>query len=84
VIEEKELKELDKITENVRMIREKNLLMINHPMDRLEGVNQSSIQKINFNLKPSEYNLGIVINSFILKISRLSIKKHTATIVELV
>ena len=59
-------------------------MTITHPMDKLDGVNQSSVQKIPFELKLSDYNLGLIINSFILKICRLDIRKHTSTMVELI
>ena len=35
-------------------------------------------------LNISEYNLGLVINSYILKITRLDILKHPSLIVEMV
>jgi len=72
------------VSENVPLIREKKLILIKHPMDRLEGVGQSSIQKMPQGLSISQYNLGLVINSYILKITRLDIKKHSSLIVEMI
>lgn len=72
------------VSDNVPLIREKKLVQIKHPMDRLEGVGQSSIQKMPLGLSISEYNLGLVINSYILKITRLDIKRHPSLIVEMV
>ena len=83
-IDPKEARELEKITQNVRMVRERKLMTINHPMDRLDGVNQTSIQKIPFDIKLAEYNLGLVINSYILKICRLDIKKHSSSIIDMI
>ena len=52
-------------------------------MDKLQGVSSTSIQKIPPNLDLDEYNLGITINSYILKICQLDINKYQASVMEL-
>ena len=72
------------VVKHVKRVREKELKVINHPLDKLHGVSWISIQRIPSTLDIEEYTVGIIVNSYILKICNLSLEDHNLSMMKMI